>query len=80
MVQIPMSQSDPITEEDPGEATTGPPGITAGGTEPLPRSAIAPLTVVEGGRPERPIRMYATERDAKAKEKAGTDKAKGPDK
>ena len=80
MVQIPMSQSDPITEEDPGEATTGSPGITVGGTEPLPQSAIAsqaPLTVVEGGRPERPIRMYATE---KAKEKAGTDKTKGPDK
>jgi hypothetical protein len=48
VVPITMSQFDPITEEEPGEATTGVAGITTGGAEPLPPSATAPVTVGEG--------------------------------
>jgi hypothetical protein len=80
VVTITMSQFDPITKEEPGEATTGLAEITAGGTEPLPPSATAPVTVVEGGLQDRPIRTYAAEREAKAKGKGGTDKTKGPEK
>ena len=80
VVPITMSQFDPITEEEPGEATTGVAGITTGGAEPLPPSATAPVTVGEGGRQQRPIRVYTVEREAKAKEKGGTDKTKEPEK
>jgi hypothetical protein len=79
-VMLPMSQFDPITEEGPEEATTGVAGITTGGAEPLPPSATAPVTVGEGGRQQRPIRVYTVEREAKAKGKGGTDKTKGPGK
>jgi hypothetical protein len=77
---IPMSQFDPIVEEEPEEDDTGVARNMAGGTEPHPPSAAPPDTVGGGDLQDRPVRVFGAERAEKAKGKGGTDKPKEPEK